>query len=119
MPYREARCAFCDLVSETTCSRCYCAACAEHGPGPASWCAACETEWSHDVDVAGFDLTVREIELPDGLQARETFLEFLKRAIDRIRKRRAKSAALRAFIARTPSEIAHWRRTNGVTVRVR
>jgi hypothetical protein len=125
--YRQSACLFCDAPSVEQCPRCLAAICAHHGGGsvarttPDSWCTVCAKELKDDLDVARFAVEVNDVPPDSGalFQSRRAggLAQLLDSAVGSLRTYFSERRVRKTFAARTPEQIAAWRRTAGVKAR--
>jgi hypothetical protein len=125
--YREEACGFCELASLGRCPRCQVSVCAAHGPQAEAFCALCAKELKDDLDVASFSVDVHDVPPDSGGLFRGGFLrgrspyalldDFFDSLVSAFQGRFRRRRVRRVFDARSPAEIAAWRRQAGVRVR--
>jgi hypothetical protein len=121
MGYRASPCTFCDGEGDATCPRCQGWVCASHGVGDAGHCGACARELKDDLEERHF---VREVSHSDddgGLFSGHGHsrgpLEAVQLLTDAVGGWFDERSVKKAFDARSPEEIAAWRRRAGMFVR--
>jgi hypothetical protein len=88
---------------------------------PGAWCAVCAKELKDDLDVAKFAVEVNEVPPDSGalFQSRRSggLMQLVDALAGGLQRFLSERRVRKTFHARTPEQIAAWRRTAGVKTR--
>lgn len=126
MSYRNGPCTFCDQDGQAACPRCAAWVCASHDVGDVGdkrFCGMCAKELKDDLEEAGFTRAVGHSNDHNGVFAPQGQFsgaprDAFQRLADAISGWFDGHRVQKTFDARSPEEVAAWRKRAGVFVRV-